>query len=464
MFTTFNQYNQLIVFFIGVLHFFSYYAIGVSCLNVIRVSANNVYLRCFSFSFGVLIISLTVQYLSFFQINCFKTIFTILEYILLLIGCITLYSLRAELKKILDELKSNKYLFISLLIIVGGLLISIAPLSKHDELHYHALTPVRLLSDGYMHFYMWPFEGAILPQMFFQISVTPLFAIHVPNAANVSGYMFSVLIFILLYSYTKSMTDKKYAFIAASICLIGMHTYVFHTTLGEHAYGEMSLLLLLLILLFSKAFINIGRGYKIFIFSTLCVAVLSSKLSHLPIIIIITGYIYYTEIFKAENKISDYFCLFLPYILFYLPILVYTFHASGSPFGPVFANIFNDSVYNVTEIAQVLNRYSSKLPYLNLTITYFFKIICFDYSPLVIVSLLVFIIRGYRYSLILFLIFIIQLMVILSPDDSINNCETGHFTLGKKCYTNTNANLVIFRTPFKKPLVKTVSVHELITY
>ena len=594
MFNTFCQYNQFLVFLLGVLHFFSYYGFGAGCLQVIKASPKNIFLRCFSFSLGVLIISIIVQYLSFFQIMFYKTILSVLEYVLIIIGCIALYTLRSELKKILDEIKSNKYLFISLLIIVGGLLISIAPLSKHDELHYHALTPARLLSDGYMHFYMWPFEGAILPQMFFQISVTPLFAIHVPNAANVSGYMFSVLIFILLYCYTKSMTDKKYAFIASSICLIGMHTYVFHTTLGGHAYGEMSLLLLLLMLLFVKAFINIGRGYRIFILSTLCVAVLSSKLSHLPVIFIITCYIYYTEIFKAENKISDYLCLLLPYILFYLPILLYTFNVSGSPFGPVFANLFNNSVYNVTEIEHVLNRYSSKLPYLNLTITYFIKIICFDYSPVVIVSLLVYIIRGYRYNQILFLFFIIQLMVIylqlphdirffggtiycvsiiclihfytqkmlfkkykcifvrvsmvililyscilclygsqffgislgiqtkqdffqkkiamysdfialnkilpknatilacgirangvyfprdviydirdyenkgselfiLSPDDSINNCETVPFRLGKKRYTNKNANVVIFRTPFNKPLVKTVSVHELIT-
>jgi hypothetical protein len=72
--------------------------------------------------------------------------------------------------------------------IVTNLLVALAPSTKIDELYYHMLVPSRIISDGTLRFYRQPWEGAIWPDMLYQISATPAHAMGFPDATNVVSW------------------------------------------------------------------------------------------------------------------------------------------------------------------------------------------------------------------------------------------------------------------------------------
>src|SRR5262249_6420118 len=69
-----------------------------------------------------------------------------------------------------------------------NLLIALAPSTKIDELYYHMLVPSRFVLYGVLRFYREPLEGAIWPQMVYQISAAPAHAMGYPDAANVVSW------------------------------------------------------------------------------------------------------------------------------------------------------------------------------------------------------------------------------------------------------------------------------------
>lgn len=188
-FDAFYSYNFFLNALTSFLFFLSFYAVGYFLKS-----------RFYSFVFGVLFVSLLAQLLSFFDVSNFEMLARYMGYGLLFLGLYGLHLLRANFKEIYNEITNNKYLLLLVVVMLLGFLISIAPLSKHDEVFYHALLPSRILSDGYLHFYMWPFEAAMLPQMFFQMAMVPLFAIGYPNSSNAVGFLFSILIAIYIYN------------------------------------------------------------------------------------------------------------------------------------------------------------------------------------------------------------------------------------------------------------------------
>lgn len=399
LFDSFFFYNPYLNFFIAVLYWLSFFTVG----SFLRSKFH-------SFVFGILVVSLVVQILSFLHITNFAIIMNSLGYGLLLLGLYGFYLLRDSTKLIYSEMVENGFLLVLLVVLGLGFLISLAPLSKHDEVFYHALLPARILSDNYLHFYMWPFEAAMLPQMFFQIAMVPLFAIGHPNASNSVGFLFSVLIALYLYKLFKEKTDKKYAAILTTLSILGLHTFVFHVTMGGHAFGELSLLLLLGTIFIEKIS-SIKK--RIFIVSMLSVAVVGAKLSYIPLTVAVVLMCIYKEFVRDKNFSFANLSLFLlPILIFYMPILIYTFINSGSPFGPAFAGVFGHSVYNVDMISATMNSYSSKLPYLNLAFVYFAKTIAFDYTPIVTIGLLVFFFRGYKIEKAVWILSILQFFVI----------------------------------------------------
>ena len=94
--------------------------------------------------------------------------------------------------------------------VTANLLIAIAPSTKIDELYYHMLVPSRIVSDGALHFYLEPWQGAIWPQMLCQISAAPAHAVGYPDAFNVVSWGLSTT--LLWFSWqiirdnTKSVT------------------------------------------------------------------------------------------------------------------------------------------------------------------------------------------------------------------------------------------------------------------
>ena len=92
--------------------------------------------------------------------------------------------------------------------------------------------------------------------------------------------------------------------------------------------------------------------------STLLVAAAVTKISLLPLTSILWGcYLLRTQLWqKGTSESSAIFAAaIVPWVIFYLPLPAWTWIHSGSPFGPIMAGKFGDSVYSVDAIHAVLS-------------------------------------------------------------------------------------------------------------
>src|SRR5262245_19070358 len=141
---------------------------------------------------GIQALSITVQIASMAEIAS-RLILGTMWCALVAVGiAMLLFRSHKTLKTLTPSLISD-WLSLPLIAIVGtavaaNLLIALAPSTKIDELYYHMLVPSRIVSDRALHFYLEPWQGAIWPQMLYQISAAAIHAIGYPDAFNVVSW------------------------------------------------------------------------------------------------------------------------------------------------------------------------------------------------------------------------------------------------------------------------------------
>ena len=84
------------------------------------------------------------------------------------------------------------------LVVAVLVLISLAPSTKNDEVHYHMLTGRRILEDHGLRLYQFPKEQAILPQMGYQIAETIFHATNTADAGNILSLGFGISLWLLI--------------------------------------------------------------------------------------------------------------------------------------------------------------------------------------------------------------------------------------------------------------------------
>ncbi|WP_141266832.1 hypothetical protein [Thermodesulfovibrio sp. Kuro-1] len=365
---------------------------------------------------GTLIVSLLVQLPGFYSVYWFREWITFLFYFLFSLGFFFfVFLIKNLILKNFSQIRLinlDFYFLLLIFVFISSFLISLTPLSKHDELYYHAVLPGRVVLDNGINFYRYPIEAAVLPHMLFHFSIVPLFNVGFPNASNLYAYFFSILLFYLFYEKLKEKTwgkiDKKYIFLLTLLTLIGMHHLVFHTTLGGHAFNEFCMFSLLCMIL-NREKIGDEKVYYFYI-GVLSTGVVGSKISYAPVIIVIL--IYFTISIIKSGRLSSLVYMYIPFLIFLLPIIVFTYVKSGSPFGPFFIEFFGSKIYTIDEVKNFIFNYSIKLPYLNLEFSYFIKSILFDYSILVVLSLILFLFAGFKMNKIIWLLSILMLIAI----------------------------------------------------
>lgn len=410
------EYNFLLNAIAGFFYFTGVYFLGYLIHKTIFSEQYNEYFKFYYPVTGVLIVSIMIQVTGFYSFYWFKDWMIFLFYFLCSIGLIGLiFAIRKLIVKNLNQIKLYKLNFPLLLIIfvfVNSLLISLTPLSKHDELFYHAVFPGRIVLDNGINFYRYPLESAVLPHMLFHFSTIPFFSVGLPNASNFYAYLFSIILFYFFYKALKEkiaeQLDEKYIYLITLLTLIGMHHLVFHTTLGGHAFNELCMFSLLFIISNKEKVID-QRNYY-FYTAVLSIGVLGSKISYLPLIILILGY--FTALIVKSKRFYNLFLLYIPFLILYLPIIIFTYIKSGSPFGPFFIEFFGSNLYKIEEVKSFIENYSKKLPYLNLEFSYFLKSILFDYSILVVSSFIFLLITGLRMNRFIWLLSILMVIAI----------------------------------------------------
>lgn len=240
----------------------------------------------------------------------------------------------------------------ALIFLVSGftnLLIALNPSTKIDEIHYHMLTPARVVADQGLRFYAAPLEGALIPQLFFHIAFAPFHALGAPDAGNVVNWSASMLLALTASFATLAISrSASWAMFAAALIVTGIYPAVNHVTSAAHAIGDLAVCSTVIALFWlfngSKSRNSMPTALE---FGVLTVAAAATKVSLLPMavglhLVALTHIIGGQEARKRARTVAF---SFLPWIVFYVPILIWTTWASGSPFGSMLTEIFPSKIF-----------------------------------------------------------------------------------------------------------------------
>jgi hypothetical protein len=243
------------------------------------------------------------------------------------------------------------------------LLIALAPSSKIDELHYHMLAARRILSDGSLRFYCYPWQSAILPQMHYQLAEVLPQAVGAADAPNVTSWCFGVLLQVFVARLIVGAGAPAGAGAAAAACAaVGIIPAVWHVTAGAHAMGHLasaSLIVLATPGAPGRRLCSLNGLRRVLACSLLAVAAVATKLTLFPLagaclLWVVCGWLREGAARGSFGRMVA--TAVLPWAVLYAPLAVYTAAVSGSPFAVVLPGSTGPSAYEPGEAAELLRR------------------------------------------------------------------------------------------------------------
>lgn len=230
-----------------------------------------------------------------------------------------------------------------------NLLLAMAPLTKIDEIFYQLLPPARIVLDRALVFYVRPWEAAILPQMGYPIAGAPLHALGFVDAASVWSWCFGALLAWFVARLVHGQSGSAFAAaLGAGSVAVGLYPSVYHTTGGPHALGDLALAAAVLALAFRAELLRACSPTAWCALLSICTSMAAvTKLSLLPIsgIAIALGLVQTLREAPCE-RLRVLAAAAVPWLAFYVPLCVWTLFHSGSPFGPMLADVFAPSVFD----------------------------------------------------------------------------------------------------------------------
>lgn len=324
----------------GVISYLSILAIGRIEIKFLKISLSKIWDLSARIILGIFSLSLVNQFLGYLEINTSQSYI----FLIVILSILSFWEcMNIDLTKI--KLTKKDILPLSFLSIIFSIrfTLSVIPSSKIDELTYHMFTPLRIVSDQALIYYQFPWPASIWPHMHYQILGAPFYSIGYPDSLNLlSLAIFSAFIYTIYSLIKKNTNNSNLGLWAGVLVATGLHGTVDITTNSSNALLIVGSSLSLIILSDPSKFIPTEdlRSFSIY-FGLLFLATIGAKVSMLPIsflmmlifIKVICDYWSSKALFRAFS----YFLI--PLLIFYLPLVVYTWLESGSPFG-AFLNSF----------------------------------------------------------------------------------------------------------------------------
>lgn len=342
-----EYYSPLLVLLMGILTFTGIAGLGLVIQRIMKLSLPAPWGQALGVLIGIQTVSLIVQVFSMAGL-AYKPVLIAIWLFIVLAGNLSFAKWALPLVPRQYQKPNGVALFPLLLCLIGlavNLLVAIAPCVRNDELHYHMLIPSRIVADNALRFYQQPYEGAILPHMIYQIAHTPLHALGFPDAANVVSWCLSLtLVWFGWYLISERAPRSLWPYIWVAPVAIGYWPVVYHVTGGAHVMSDLATPVAMIALFKSESLIRkIGIKKFIFLFSTTLLSIVSSKLTYAPLAfaLLLSLIIFLWNQQVNELHLFQTCCYFMaPWIIFYLPIILWTFWQSGSPFGAFLERFF----------------------------------------------------------------------------------------------------------------------------
>jgi hypothetical protein len=384
-FFSIEHYSPLLVLATGISTFIGLWGVGTIILQCIRVRLQSPWNEVTAVLLGIQALSLAVQIAGVAEMAS-RSVLSAIWLALVAVGAaMLLLRVRATITGSYSTL--DRWALLPTTIVgtatATNMLVALAPSTKIDELYYHMLVPSRIVSDGALHFYREPWEGAIWPDLLYQISSTPAHAMGYPDATNVVSWGLSIT--LLWFAWCVIRANAKPAAWTAlwmgSLC-VGIYPVVWNVTGGAHAMGDLAMAAAIVAFCSrERMLITLPPPTYAALLSLLLLSAAASKISLLPLCAILLCVTAWPILRSAQPPVGRQVALALaaPWIIFYCPIAVWTWAQSGSPFGPVLAGAFGSPIYPNNWAQEIQStRAANQLP-LMAVIGY----TAVDYSPLV---------------------------------------------------------------------------------
>jgi len=353
-----SHYFFLSNFLMGVAFFGAVHGLGKALLYLLPINYPTPQRQIFATLLGFLGLSLLVQLLSFGHWIMPLTLYFL--YVLLFLGL--LYTIYPFIIQFVTKKKSNpkntsintkwfgltyrQWLWGCMVgCLVPILIYSVLPSTKIDELFYHQLVAQRIITDGGLFFYRQPWEAAIPPHLLYNFSQVPLVGLGYSDAPNVVSFC---LFSLFLWSVYQWMLEEKvpifWMCVGISLSCLGMYRLVF-TSAGSHHFGDLaSFTAFYLTLNFSKLTQKQSIRSIISGMGLLLPAILGAKMSLAPYAALLAVAMLF-ELYKTQQfSFSNLFLLFAPTLIFYSPIVIWTYYQTHSPFGLILSQYFDTQI------------------------------------------------------------------------------------------------------------------------
>lgn len=354
-----ETYHFLTNFLVGCCYFIAVYGIGDSILHSLPYSFPRILRPAIKAITGFLTVSLLIQLLAFFfLVNAVSL--GILMPALAVSTLWQLYKLTRtdwpSLKLFLTISTQNRgWICFFLLCFLPIAVYACLPSTKIDELFYHQLVAQRIVMDGGMVFYRQPWEAAMPPHLIYNFSQVPLVYGRFPDAANVvSLCLFSLFLWTVYSIFTQAPISSFKKWIILSISCLGLYRLTF-TTAGSHHFGDLAAFMSLYLVVMMRSLKQQSSIQAILLIQgILMAAIAGSKMSLLPYAILIGIYTLYEAGRQSNLKTKDLILLVGPVLVFYLPIVVWTYAQTHSPFGLILSQYFDTKLIDKHLLAATL--------------------------------------------------------------------------------------------------------------
>ncbi len=358
-FLSLGAYSSPVVLLLGLSTFTGCMGLGLLLLRLLRTELPAPFGHVVALLLGIQATSLAVQIVAMAQGATPTVLITLwgLSLATSAIGWIFCRPLRST-----DALPTIPRSALVIAAVAAGLnlLAAVVPSSKIDELYYHMLLPARVVADHGLTIYRAPIESAVLPQMAYAFFAAPLHALGYPDAPNIVSWALSLTLVWFGWSVLRrrGITDPvAYCLVAA--LLVGAYPMVFHVTGGSHAFGDLSMAAAVVALALADRLLSTcGPARFAFMVSLLAFSAASAKVSLLPV----SGVVALLAIFFAGRGIRVLVATAAPWLVLGAPLMVWTYLHTGSPFGPLLAGWFGESIFrpevfaDFAEAARIANR------------------------------------------------------------------------------------------------------------
>ena len=237
-----------------------------------------------------------------------------------------------------------------LLVVVAviGLAASVVPSTKIDEIYYVIPFASRLLADHGLVAYRQPVEAAVLLQMTYAAGAAPLQALGFPDAFNVVSWALGLsLVWFGWRLLREQGTTAPVPYVIVAAVAVGAYPLVFHVTVGSHALGEVALAATVVGLACAPRLIAAGGPVSYAaLMSLLSWSAASAKLSLMPVsfaCLLMAA----VPAWRAAlgHRHLQVLALGWAWLAFGAPIALWDWWHTGSPFGPVLADLFGSTFF-----------------------------------------------------------------------------------------------------------------------